>query len=149
MLRPAFRTAISITIYGMTILAVIASIVAYKPGFDWTGLIVLSFVSVCWWSRSIWHRWIVRRQYTKCSEKDIEIEWQIMPDKLSVQSPLAHTECVWKVIVKVVHTPCGLMLYPQNNLFFYLPRRGFASDAEFEQAIELAKSNVPQFRCVT
>lgn len=41
------------------------------------------------------------------------------------------------------------MLYGVGGVFSYLPRRGFASDGEFEQAIELAKSKVARFCTVS
>jgi hypothetical protein len=37
------------------------------------------------------------------------------------------------------------MLYSLEQLFHYLPRRGFASDTEFERAVDLAKSKVRRF----
>jgi hypothetical protein len=42
----------------------------------------------------------------------------------------------------MVRTPSGILLYPVNSIFHWLPRSGFASDAEFERCIELARSKI-------
>ncbi len=92
---------------------------------------------------------MVSRQFVKRPDKDMEIEWEIAPDKLVVRSPIGNSDLSWKAFVKIVRTPSGLMLYSLEGLFHYLPRRGFASDADFEQVAELAKSKLQRFCHVT
>jgi hypothetical protein len=103
-------------------------------------------VGIYWFAiRPFGRRWIVRRQYAKRHDKDIEMAWVIAPDNISVQSCIGHLEFSWEAVVKVLRTPSGLMLYSLEQLFHYLPRRGFASDTEFERAVDLAKSKVRRF----
>jgi hypothetical protein len=107
-------------------------------------------VGVYWFAiRPFERRWTIRRKYAKRPDKDIEIEWEIAPDKISQRSSLGHSESSWEALVKTVRTPSGLMLYSLDQVFHYLPRRGFASDTEFEQVVELAKSKVRRFYSVT
>lgn len=88
-------------------------------------------------------RWSVRRQFKKRPDRDIEIEWQASLDKITTQSALSKSDIQWQVFTKMLRTPNGIMLYPTDQIYHWLPRRGFASDAEFERFIVLAKSKIP------
>ncbi len=148
--RRPFRILFGATIYGLAFLSVFAGIISYWHG-ELIPMLFILFpgIALC---RLLWpflQHWLVRRQFAKRPDQDMEIEWQIMPNNLSVKDRHGHGEFCWDAIVQVVRTPSGLMLYKLENMFHYLPRRGFASDAEFEQITELAKSKVRKFRFVT
>ena len=150
--RRVIRALMSATIYTIAALSAVGGIVAYRAGDSWTACLILPFLGLCglcWWFRSSWHRRLVWRQFAKRPDKDIEVEWQLSPDKVVMRSCRGYSEIDWQSFIKVVRAPSGLMLYSLENMFNYLPRRGFASDSEFEQATALAKSKVPKFRCVT
>jgi len=89
-------------------------------------------------------RWTVRRQISKRPDRDLDIEWQVAADKILAQSALARSEVSWQAFTKVVRTPAGVLLYPFDRLFHWLPRHGFANDVEFEKFVELAKGKVPR-----
>jgi hypothetical protein len=57
-------------------------------------------------------------------------------------SALAKSEISWQAYTKVVCTPTGVMLYPNDQIYHWLPRHGFTSDAEFERFVEIAKSKL-------
>jgi len=147
--RRVIRTLMSATIYAIAVLSAVGGIFAYRAGDSWGFCLILSLFGLVWWSRSFWHRRLVRWQFARRPDKDIDIEWEIAPDNILVRSPIGNSELSWKAFAKVVRTPSGIMFYPVNQIFHYLPRRGFTSDAEFEQVAALAKSKVPTFRCVT
>jgi hypothetical protein len=110
------------------------------------GLIVVGFY---WFIlRRFDFRWTIRRRYAKRPDKDTDMEWEMAPGNISVRSCLSYSEFSWKMLVKTVRTPSGLMLYTLEHHFVYLPRRGFAGEAEFEKAVALAKSQVPRFYTV-
>ncbi len=75
----------------------------------------------------------------------MELEWQASTDAILTKSALGHGEALWQAFAKVVRTPEGIMLYPNDQIFHWLPRHGFASDAEFEIFCELAKGKVEKF----
>ena len=143
--RPPFRIAFSAAIYIVAILCVAAGIVAYRNGDFSVGLIICPLLGLYWLLRPLVFRWKVRRQFAKRPDKDREIEWEIAPDKILVRSSLGHSEFCWERFTKCVQTPSGLMFYPVDQIFHFLPRRGFSSDADFEQVAELAKSKIQRF----
>ena len=106
--------------------------------------------SVYWFAFRPFHfRWTVRRQFAKRPDKDSEMEWQIAPDMISIRSSRVYCELNWEALVKIVQAPSGLLLFSLEQVYHYLPRRGFASETEFEQVAELAKSRVQRFFHVT
>lgn len=98
---------------------------------------------VYWFAlRRMTRRWIVRRQFRSRPDRDVEIEWQITPDKIRTQHKFGGSEFDWDIFAKVVLTPDGVLFYPTNQIFHWLPRTGFADDSEFERCVELAKTKV-------
>jgi hypothetical protein len=146
--RPKFRAAFSAVIYCVAALGVIAGTVAYVQGNLSVGFAIAPLLGVLWLLRHWVFRCVVRRQFAKRPDRDMEIEWRISADKVLVQSPIACSELSWNAFAKVVCTPSAIMFFPVNQIFHYIPRRGFASEAEFEQAAALAKSKVANFRYV-
>lgn len=58
---------------------------------------------------------------------------------------LWNVEMNWRLIIKIVQAPLGVMLYIGEQDCYWLPRHGFSSDAKFEQFLEIAKSKVQEF----
>ena len=87
-------------------------------------------------------RRMIRRQLSERPDRDMELEWRITDDKICTQSGLGHSELIWQAFTKMVRTPSGVMFYPTDQFFHWLPRRGFASDSEFERLVELARSKI-------
>ena len=147
--RRVIRAMANATIYTLAVISGLGGIYAYRTGDSWIVCFLFALFGLFWWSRSFWHRRLVWRQFAKRPDKDLDIEWEIGPDRILVRSPIGNSDLSWKAFAKVVRTPSGIMFYPIDRIFHYLPRHGFASDAEFEQVMELAKSKVPKVRYVT
>jgi hypothetical protein len=138
--RPVFRFALHF-IFALMILAGYGLI---RKG-DATIALGIAFLAggIYWFVfRRFERRWMVRRQFRKRPDRDIELEWQIADDKIRTQSSLGQSEFGWQTFAKMVRTPTGVMLYPIDQMFHWLPRAGFASDADFERCLALAKSKI-------
>lgn len=120
----------------------------------WRGVIhqLLLFMAMfggLWLIQGPWQCWLIRHRFAKRPKEALEIEWNIGSDMLAIRSEFARTELRWEAVPEVMCAPWGIMLYIRDDFFHYLPRRGFASDAEFEQVIALARSKASQFRIVS
>ena len=138
--RPAFRFALHF-IFALMILAGYGLI---RKG-DATIVLGIGLIAggVYWFLfRRFERRWMVRRQFRKRPDRDIELEWQITADKIRAQSSLGQSEFSWQTFAKMVRTPTGIMLYPIDQMFHWLPRTGFTSDADFERCVALAKCKI-------
>ena len=142
--RPMFRFGLHF-IFGLVLLAGIVGLVRGGDGFS---AVPIAFVVVgmYWFTlRPYERRWILRRQFAKQPAKDTPIEWQFAPDKIAAKSGLGHGEYLWQAFTKVVRTPTGLMLYSTDQIYHWLPRHAFVSDADYERVIELLKSKIQSF----
>jgi hypothetical protein len=114
----------------------------YQSGKSFAG-IAFAFGGVYWFTlRPFERRWMLRRQLNKNPARDIEFEWQVDSDKIFARSSLAQAEFSWQAFSKMVSTPAGVLLYPNDQIYHWLPRHGFASDPEFKRFVELAKSKI-------
>ena len=88
-----------------------------------------------------------KHQYLKRPDRDVEVCWEIGDRRLAMRAANAAGEFDWDYVVKVLQTPTGLLLYLcSDNIWHYLPRRGFKNDEDFERLSELARSKVNDFR---
>jgi len=100
-------------------------------------------VGIYWFAiRPFERRWMIRRQFSKRPDRDMEVEWLCDPDKIRAQSAFGHSELGWQAFAKLVQTPVGVMLYSNDQVYHWLPRGGFTSEAEFARFVQLAKSKV-------
>ena len=89
-------------------------------------------------------RWRIRRQFEKRPDRDLEIEWEVSDDRIIARSELGQSEIAWRAFAKVVFTPSGVMLYPNDQLYQWVPRHGFAGAGDFERFAALARIKIPR-----
>ena len=101
--------------------------------------LVLILVGVYWFAiRRFHNRWMLRHDFSKHPDKDVEVEWRISSNKLS-HGVAPDFELNWEIFRFIVCAPKGVLLYFPTG-YFWLPRYSFANDTEYERFIELAKS---------
>ena len=135
--RPVFRFALHV-IFALMILGGYGLI---RSGGAAIPLGVVFIVGGVYWFtlRPFERRWLVRRQFLKRPDRDMELEWQFAPDKIRTQSGLGESEFAWQTFAKMVRTPHGILFYQTEQIFHWLPRSGFVSDTDFERFVELAR----------
>jgi YcxB-like protein len=128
--------------------AVIAGVSIYSLFVAGPSPIPIAFLVVLLYAY-VGHRyersWFIRRAFNKRPDKNAHIEWLISSDKLCVESPRAKSELLWAAFAKVVQTRDGFLFYPIDQIFHFLPKRGFLSEADFERLTQLAKQQAHKF----
>ena len=143
--RPLFRWAL----YGLAVLLFIAGLLMLKNGREPVLGAAFVFNGIYWpFLRRYEQRWTARRQMARRPDKNLEVEWQVGAETICVSSELGKSEFSWRAVSKIVRTPVGLFLYPNDRIFHWLPRSGFMSDADFEEMVELARSKVSRYYLV-
>jgi hypothetical protein len=145
--RPAFRFLLHF-FFGVILVGGVLMILSSGPKGKAPLPVSIGFLAVGVYYfaiRPFERRWMIRREFAKRPDKDSEIEWQADVNKIQARSVLFHGEISWQAITKLVRTPTGIMLYSTETQYHWIPRHAFASDAEFERFIELAKSKVQKF----
>jgi YcxB-like protein len=110
------------------------------------GLFVLSIGLFPIFYIKLLYPWIIRRQFAKRPDVKTKIEWRITSDNLQVRNTQGSSEFIWSALCKVIETPEGFLFYPTEQIFHWLPRHGFASDADFDSLVQLAQQNAKVFR---
>jgi len=114
--------------------------------FSWMGGGLIVYLLVLMGLRRFLVLWQVRRNYRKSAARDAEIAWHVSETTLQMNYVHGSSETRWTAFIKVVLTPDGLLLYPQPNLFHWLPSTGFASTSDFEAVVGMARRNVAAFK---
>lgn len=138
--RPVFRFALHF-IFALMILAGYGGIHSGGVGVP----IGIAFIvtGIYWFVfRRFERRWSVRRQFRNRPDQGVELEWQMTPDKIRTRSTLGQSEFTWQAFAKMVRTPNGVLFYPTDQIFQWLPRSGFASDTDFQRCVELARAKI-------
>lgn len=80
-----------------------------------------------------------RKSVRKMPMYQKEITWTIDEEKvrLDVGGNTSENKLSSYFLVRI--TPKGILLYPQENIFYWIPRSGFASNEDFIQAVSIFK----------
>ncbi|MBE9047982.1 YcxB family protein [Pleurocapsales cyanobacterium LEGE 10410] len=75
------------------------------------------------------------------------IEWEINNEKIVDRMiNLYESTYSWELIRGVVDTPKGFLLYPQQHLFYWLPKSKFSSEEDIAHFAFIAKNNVKNWQ---
>jgi len=127
-------------IHAIAVLFIVGGVAAYwRTGLSFVAAL-FPLLGIYWFLlRPVERRWALRRRFAKRPDKNIEIEWQIWPDRLVTSHKLGCSEVCWDGIMEVVQTSQGYLVYSSPGLFHWLSRHGFQSDDAYERLRELAK----------
>jgi hypothetical protein len=140
--RPIFRVGMYF-IAAVALLAGVASILAKEsPAFGWAILIGATYFILL---RPLEVRFFTRYRFSKRPDSNVDVEWEFTSERICIRTPLSTSEIIWELFSKVVHTPTGMLFYPNDQIFHWVPRHAFANSADFEQITEVARSNVKRF----
>ncbi len=69
-----------------------------------------------------------------------QVTWTVTESALKCVMSGADATMDWSVILESVATPEGILIYPQKNLFYWLPRTAFTTESEYIHFRELVAS---------
>jgi hypothetical protein len=94
-------------------------------------------------------RWQFRRNFRSNPNKDVLITWVLTEEKLYSEGEGFDFNLAWRKVFQVIDSPKGFLIYPQKNLYYWIPTSGFANQAEIECIRQFAKSNAINFKRVS
>jgi hypothetical protein len=140
--RPVFRWAIHV------IVALIVAVSLFSLLRVGLSPIPIGFVTVAiylYLIRPFEVRWAARRQFAKRPDKNTDIQWTVSPERISTLTTLGSSEFQWAALTKIIRTPDGFLFYPNEQIFHFLPVRGFRADADYQRLAELASEHASKF----
>jgi len=78
------------------------------------------------------NRFLQRRKFSKRPDQDILVEWNITSEILRSNCDLGMSEFAWSAIRKIVISPEGILVYMNDQVFHWLPRKGFSSESDYD-----------------
>ena len=100
------------------------------------GIMILSYGLYCVTRKKILE-FRFKRNIEKNPGYQIPTKWEFTENGITQTSKLGSSELSWSAIYETVTTPEGVLLYPQKNLYFWIPVRYFEYDEQFHELEEL------------
>lgn len=94
-------------------------------------------------------RWTLRRRFRKRPNRDLRLTWILGDDALQIKTEESESKGKWSQIARVRRARNGFLLYPNYQIFNWLPITAFASEDDWNRAGELLRSKVKDFCDIT
>ena len=91
--------------------------------------------------------WESRRKVAKIPTIDKEMTWWVDDKGISARGEGHDFSAAWSTAYAALVSPKGILVYPQKELFYWIPATAFPSPGEWERARNFVIKNGP--RCKT
>lgn len=76
-----------------------------------------------------------------------QLEWEISEDKIVYRMlNLFETTLNWELIKGILDTPEGFLIFPQPNLYYWLPKSAFDNEADIAHFVFIAQDKVKNWQ---
>ena len=90
-------------------------------------------------------RRVTLRHYAQRPDRDMVVTWEFHPDRIVSKTEASSATLEWRMISRVLQTKQGVLLYPNDRVFHWLPVHAFRDTADLQAFAELAKSKVKRY----
>ena len=80
-----------------------------------------------------------RRSMKTSPAIDKEVVWKLSMDGFTQESELGKSDLSWDSVYQSYSTKNGYLVYPQKNMYYWIPRSGFDSEDDFEEVDKILK----------
>jgi YcxB-like protein len=92
--------------------------------------------------------WQFRRSARRSPSYGCEMTWTFDPQQIGIAGEGFNSTFTWKKLYSASISPAGLLLYPQKNLFHWIPRSAFQSQEDFAAVTSLVRENCARTRTI-
>lgn len=92
--------------------------------------------------------WQFRRKFQKNPNKDSRILWSFSSNNLHSEGDGFNFDLAWRKVFQFVDAPSGFLIYPQKQLYHWVPFTGFKNDSEIDCVRQIAKSQAISYKKV-
>lgn len=126
-------------------LAVLIGIAIFVTrGFHGMGLF-LTVVGTALLLSQVMARQMTLKHFSKRPDRDMIVSWEFRPDHITTKTEASSATLEWRMIARVLQTSRGFLLYPNDQVFHWVPTHAFRHPADLEAFKQLAKSKVQRF----
>lgn len=112
----------SVVLLGLIGLSLVMTMLV--PATSWPpfwSTLILSAFSLYWLIFDRVNAWYWSRGFLNRPDANLEFDWQLSENDITVQSALGTATVTWKSFFKIVETSEGFLFYPVNKIFYWLP----------------------------
>lgn len=95
----------------------------------------------CWWLgfRYFYYKHYFRRSIRKNPIHNRILLFKIADDSLKLRAEDIDVRVAWSSIYRSIATPDGILIYPQEKMFYWIPKDAFSSDEDFSKVTDVLK----------
>ena len=91
--------------------------------------------------------WFYQYRCKKIDYDNRQVEWEVREDKIVYRMiNLSESTFSWELIKGILETDQGFLLYPQKNLFYFIPKTGFQQPEDIAHFVFIAQDQVKNFQ---
>lgn len=91
--------------------------------------------------------WFYQYRCKKIDYDNRQVEWEVREDKIVYRMiNLSESTFSWELIKGILETDQGFLLYPQKNLFYFIPKTGFEQLEDIAHFVFIAQDQVNNFQ---
>jgi hypothetical protein len=92
--------------------------------------------------------WAFKLRFRNNPNKDALVRWTFSPETISSEGEGFNFTMSWNEVFAFIDSSKGFLIYPQKQLFHWIPFSGFKSEAEVDCVRQTAKSQVVTYKKV-
>lgn len=93
--------------------------------------------------------WITELSFRKNPNKDVLVTWTFSPEMISSKGEGFNFTMSWNKVFAFIDSPKGFLIYPQKQIFHWIPFGGFANDSDIDCVRQIAKSQAITYKKVS
>ncbi len=148
--RSNFRTFFRWALHIIAVLAMIgAGAKIYSHGFSILGVLLLLGGFYWLFIRRFDVAWTIKRKFKKRPDRDKKVEVSFSDTVIRIKiEGIGKSDLEWNAFVKAIHSPKGMLLYPNEGIFNWVPFTGFQSEEDTKTFIRLTQEKIGTYKKV-
>lgn len=106
------------------------------------------FVCLLFFGIYFWVRYQTRKGIRKLPSLGHDILWQFDENNVSATTQGGHFSQKWASMADSIISETGILVYPQDTAFYWLPKTAFSSQQDFDQLKQYVQKQVPKHKVV-
>lgn len=91
----------------------------------------------------------IRRHFSRRPDRDTEVVWTLRDEYLHIKTSDSEFQTAWSQIATVRKARNGLLLYPNETTFYWLPFHALSSEGQREATETLLRDKIADFKDIT
>jgi hypothetical protein len=134
------------------VLIIVSISLAVLGNLQWTNqdivrvVPVFGLVAFVAWKICFGQKRQISRSIEESSDYKKVVTWMIKEEGLGQRAGESHCFTAWPDVYESVTTPEGALVYPQKEVFYWIPQAAFIGETDYQRFLELLKAKTKHSR---